>query len=88
MNIHKNARLTPQGRLLLVERITEAGWSVQAREPAPEIECWYRLREAARDPKRLFRVAGSNAGRAFLLFSARRADHSWMYRVAPKTKPP
>jgi hypothetical protein len=28
MNIHKNARLTPQGRLLLVERITEAVWSV------------------------------------------------------------
>ena len=28
MNIHKNARLTPQGRLLSVERITEAGWSV------------------------------------------------------------
>jgi hypothetical protein len=28
MNIHKNARLTPQGRLLLVERITERGWSV------------------------------------------------------------
>jgi len=28
MNIYKNARLTPQGRLLLVERITEAGWSV------------------------------------------------------------
>ena len=28
MNIHKNARLTPRGRLLLVERMTEAGWSV------------------------------------------------------------
>lgn len=28
MNIHKNARLTPQGRLLLVERITQHGWSV------------------------------------------------------------
>jgi hypothetical protein len=26
MNIHQNARLTPQGRLLLVERITESGW--------------------------------------------------------------
>ena len=35
MNIHKNARLTPQGRLLLVERITEAGWSVvQAAQAA------------------------------------------------------
>ena len=28
MNVHKNARLTPQGRLLLVERITQQGWSV------------------------------------------------------------
>ena len=28
MNVHKNARLTPQGRLLLVERITQQGWTV------------------------------------------------------------
>ena len=35
MNIHKNARLTPQGRLLLVERITESGWNVgQAAQAA------------------------------------------------------
>src|SRR6516164_11844945 len=35
MNIHQNARLTPQGRLLLVERITAAGWSVvQAAQAA------------------------------------------------------
>jgi len=26
MNIHKNARLTPQGRLLLVQRVHEFGW--------------------------------------------------------------
>jgi len=35
MNMHKNARLTPQGRLLLVERVTAAGWSViQAAQAA------------------------------------------------------
>jgi len=28
MNIHQNARLTPLGRLLLVERITQQGWDV------------------------------------------------------------
>jgi transposase InsO family protein len=28
MNMHKNARLTPQGRLLLVQRITDRGWTV------------------------------------------------------------
>ena len=28
MNVHKNARLTPQGRHLLVRRITEEGWRV------------------------------------------------------------
>jgi len=28
MNIHKNARLTPQGRLLMVRRIEEGGWKV------------------------------------------------------------
>jgi transposase-like protein len=28
MNIHKNARLTPQGRLLLVQRVEESGWRI------------------------------------------------------------
>jgi transposase InsO family protein len=28
MNLHKNARLTPQGRLLMVRRIDEQGWKV------------------------------------------------------------
>jgi transposase-like protein len=28
MNMHKNARLTPQGRRLLVQRVTEQGWTV------------------------------------------------------------
>ena len=30
MNLHKNARLTPQGRHLPVQRITEQGWTVSA----------------------------------------------------------
>ncbi len=30
MNLHKNARLMPQGRHLLVQRITEQGWTVSA----------------------------------------------------------
>jgi transposase InsO family protein len=30
MNMHKNARLTPQGRLLLVQRVTDQGWTVQS----------------------------------------------------------
>jgi transposase InsO family protein len=35
MNVHKNARLTPQGRRLLVERITQQGWMVaQAAQAA------------------------------------------------------
>ena len=33
MNMHKNARLMPQGRLLLVQRITDQGWTV-GRQPA------------------------------------------------------
>ena len=28
MNMHKNARLMPQGRLLLVLRVIEQGWTV------------------------------------------------------------
>src|SRR6516162_6206109 len=39
MNIHKNARLTPQGRLLLVKRITEAGWSVVQAAQAAGVSC-------------------------------------------------
>jgi transposase InsO family protein len=34
MNMHKNARLTPQGRLLMVRRIEEQGWTVAAAAEA------------------------------------------------------
>jgi len=34
MNLHKNARLTPQGRLLMVCRIEEEGWTVSAAAEA------------------------------------------------------
>jgi transposase-like protein len=34
MNMHKNARLTPQGRLLMVRRILEEGWTVEAAAAA------------------------------------------------------
>ena len=34
MNVHKNARLTPQGRLLMVRRIEEQGWAVAAAAEA------------------------------------------------------
>ena len=43
MNIHKNARLTPRGRLLLVERIKEAGWSVVPAAQAAGISVRQRL---------------------------------------------
>jgi len=37
MNIHKNARLTAQGRLLLVRRVEELGWRmVEAAKAAVE----------------------------------------------------
>jgi transposase InsO family protein len=34
MNVHQNARLTPQGRLLMVRRIEEHGWTVGAAAEA------------------------------------------------------
>jgi transposase InsO family protein len=37
MNIHKNARLTPQGRLLLVRRVDEVGWRMSAAPKAAGI---------------------------------------------------
>jgi hypothetical protein len=30
MNMHKNARLMPQGRLLLVQRVLEQGWTMRS----------------------------------------------------------
>jgi leucine-zipper of insertion element IS481 len=37
MNVHKNARLTPQGRLLLVRRVTEEGWTPNRRPISPPL---------------------------------------------------
>ena len=37
MNIHKNARLTPQGRALLVHRVHTDGWRVGAAAVAAGI---------------------------------------------------
>jgi transposase InsO family protein len=34
MNMHKNARLTPQGRLLLVQRVTDQDWTVRSAADA------------------------------------------------------
>jgi hypothetical protein len=34
MNMHKNARLTPQGRLLLVQRVTDSAWTVRSAADA------------------------------------------------------
>ena len=34
MNVHKNARLTPQGRLLMVRRVLDEGWTVKAAAEA------------------------------------------------------
>ena len=48
MNIHKNARLTPQGRLLLVERITQTGWDVAQAAQAAGISVRQSYRWLAR----------------------------------------
>ena len=48
MNIHKNARLTPQGQLLLVERVTAAGWSVLQAAQAAGISARQSYRWLAR----------------------------------------
>lgn len=37
MNLRKNARLTPQGRLLMVCRIEEQGWKVADALGAPKL---------------------------------------------------
>jgi hypothetical protein len=40
MNLHKNARLTPQGRYLLVRRVDELGWRMT--EAATAAGIWQR----------------------------------------------
>ena len=48
MNLHKNARLTPQVRLLLVRRITEKGWRVADAANAAGISVRQRYRWLSR----------------------------------------
>ena len=58
MNIHKNARLTPQGRALLVTRVQTEGW--QVADPAvavgvskePRFVGWHGIGRAASVPSR------------------------------------
>ena len=69
MNIHKNARLTPKGRLLLVERITEAGWSVVQAAQAAGISVRQSHRWLAR-----YRAEGS-AGLADRSSAPHRCQH-------------
>ena len=56
MNIHKNARLTPQGRVLLVRRITEEGWRIVDAANAAGISVRQSYRWLAR-----YRSGGSAA---------------------------
>ena len=69
MNIQQNARLTPQGRLLLVERITEAGWSVVQAAQAAGISVRQSYRWLAR-----YRAEGP-AGLADRSSAPRRCQH-------------
>jgi len=48
MNVHKNARLTPQGRALLVRRIREEGWRVEDAAAAGGISSRSAFRWLAR----------------------------------------
>ena len=72
MNIHKNARLTPQGRLLLVERITDASWSVEQAAQAAGISVRQSYRWLAR-----YRAEGA-AG----LGDRSSAPHRCQHRIA------
>ena len=47
MNMHKNARLMPQGRLLLVQRVTDLGWTVRLAADAAGLCGHRRLRPGA-----------------------------------------
>ena len=56
MNMHKNARLTPQGQLLLVQRVTDQGWTVRSAADAAGLSERQAYRWLAR-----YRVGGRAA---------------------------
>src|SRR4029450_8407483 len=56
MNMHKNARLMPQGRLLLVQRVIEQGWTVGSAACAAGLSQRQAYRWLAR-----YRVGGTAA---------------------------
>jgi transposase InsO family protein len=56
MNMHKNARLTPQGRLLLVQRVTDEGWTVRSAATAAGLSERQAYRWLAR-----YRAGGTEA---------------------------
>lgn len=56
MNMHKNARLTPQGRLLLVQRVSDLGWTVRSAADAAGLSQRQAYRRLAR-----YRAGGAAA---------------------------
>jgi transposase InsO family protein len=56
MNMHKNARLTPQGRLLLVQRVMDHGWTVRSAAEAAGLSQRQAYRWLAR-----YRAGGAGA---------------------------
>jgi hypothetical protein len=56
MNVHKNARMTVHGRLLLVTRVGEAGWPVQQAAEAAGVSLRTAYKWLAR-----FRAGGESA---------------------------
>jgi transposase InsO family protein len=56
MNMHKNARLMPQGRLLLVRRVLEHGWTVSSAACAAGLSARQAYRWLAR-----YRIGGTAA---------------------------
>ena len=58
MNVHKNARLTPRGQVLMVSRVINEGWSVVASAEAVWVFFYLRAspqREIAAEATKFFR---------------------------------
>jgi hypothetical protein len=52
MNVHKNARLTQQGRVLMVRRIIDEGWRVAAMAATAVTAATSRTRPIRPTPRR------------------------------------
>ena len=76
MNVHKNARLTVHGRVLLVRRVMEEGWTVAAASVAASAQASSGWRATAPVARQLLPIAARRPGDAPIACPTRSSPRS------------